>query len=62
LEKKLVDKKKENLQKGEFIDLDDSDFKKKNWVPQNIVKICGNFYNFFFPGFPCLYAFKRKLI
>ena len=28
LEKKLVDKKKENPAKGEFIDLDKSDFKK----------------------------------
>ena len=51
MEKKLVDKKKENPKKGEFIDLDESDFKKKTGITKIFFKYLLIFIVFFSLGF-----------
>ena len=51
MEKKLVDKKKDTPQKGEFIDLDKSDFKKKTGLTKIFFKYFIIFIVFFSLGF-----------
>ena len=51
MEKKLVDKKKDTPQKGEFIDLDKSDFKKKTGLTKIFFKYLLIFIVFFSLGF-----------
>ena len=51
MEKKLVDKKKDTPQKGEFIDLDKSDFKKKTGLTKIFFKYLIIFIVFFSLGF-----------
>ncbi len=51
MEKKLVDKKKDTPQKGEFIDLDKSDFKKKTGFTKIFFKYLIIFIVFFSLGF-----------
>ncbi|MDC2965788.1 hypothetical protein OAY92_01160 [Alphaproteobacteria bacterium] len=51
MEKKLADKKKDTPQKGEFIDLDKSDFKKKTGLTKIFFKYLIIFIVFFSLGF-----------
>ena len=57
----MVDKKKENLQKGEFIDLDDSDFKKKTGFLKILLKYVVIFIIFFSLGFLAYMPLKENL-
>ena len=60
MEKKLVDKKKENPVKGEFIDLDKSDFKKKTGLTKIFFKYLIIFIVFFSLGFLTYQPLKQN--
>ncbi len=56
----MVDKKKENPRKGEFIDLDKSDFKKKTGITKIFFKYLIIFIVFFSLGFLAYQPFKEN--